>query len=376
MNPEKMRMLADTDSSPDKLKEREYIDRFNKGALGVEDLTPEYLGDSYDKVIDGLIQQIPPNDRGKNWPPDLVSDMWNPAIPVDADAAERQRTIRSIALQAYTNRWNATPHTNQEVTGESSTQIQPTPIETNRPPINNGELPNTSVATDGEKPDLTTNEEPDAATYTDNIQLETTSGLPDTVDMNTAEPILEIPQDQAVETIDSPQIPAQNQERINSTVSEEQQKEIRAFEQGLEHFCKIIGGRERQGFSTQFIPKEALQKIYEGSQKFTRALETQDIKLAEETLRTTLMAFDSFGKVPNRSSAVNENLRSLEELKNNLHNTHHSLGSIYRRYTKNNETGECNSLLETINRFGHRLDRAHELVKKLEGIGRDVLRRY
>jgi hypothetical protein len=398
------RMPTDTDLNPGQLKAREYVTRFQAGTLDSEDLTEERLGAFYNDVITALIELIPPKHRGENWPPELVADMWKSAVPVDYDEAEQQRITRSIALHAYALYWNPSPKPALEASPEpAATQIEESESALNehaseiRDTINVEEvlqdpeiIKNDNAPIQPEDVSLTAPEqqnedEQPTQTTTEQSEITQPNEVPEvTVPTIDESNIIadELPPNEPIiidtprpETIENVPLTQQSPEQVISSAEGLRLKEIRAFAQGLEHFCTINDTRARAGYSKQFIPKEKLEGIQTKSKSFVDALEANDVVTAEATLHAMLVDFDSFGRSENRSSNVEDNLRSLQDLKTNLANTHTVLGAIYRRYSTEKANPETHKLLDTINRFGQRLDRAHQYIQQLERLGRGILGR-
>ena len=99
MSPDKL--SSETGINPGLVKVREYVDRFRRGALDESELNEENLGAFAPQVVDELINLIPMRYRNNPWPPELVSEMWNPAISADTEVAEAQKIDRILALKAY-----------------------------------------------------------------------------------------------------------------------------------------------------------------------------------------------------------------------------------------------------------------------------------
>ena len=104
MSPDKL--SAETGINPGLVKVREYVDRFRRGALDESELNAENLGAFAPQVVDELINLIPTRYRNNPWPPELVNEMWNPAISADTEVAEAQKIDRALALRAYAIKFN------------------------------------------------------------------------------------------------------------------------------------------------------------------------------------------------------------------------------------------------------------------------------
>lgn len=104
MSPDKL--SSETGTNPSLVKVREYVDRFRRGALDESELNAENLGAFAPQVVDELINLIPTRYRNNPWPPELVAEMWNPAISADTEVAEVQKIDRALALRAYAIKFN------------------------------------------------------------------------------------------------------------------------------------------------------------------------------------------------------------------------------------------------------------------------------
>lgn len=98
---------TDRAESAGEAKFEEYINDFTSGDREIDQLTSENLGPFFEPVRDHFIHLIPSRYRDNLWPPELVEEMWSPALPVDYDEAEKQARARKLALWCYGLRWKA-----------------------------------------------------------------------------------------------------------------------------------------------------------------------------------------------------------------------------------------------------------------------------
>jgi hypothetical protein len=310
---------------------QEYIARFRKGALSIADLSPERLGNSLCKDIsEHFLSRIPDEYKKDNPTPDTLARLWSPAPDDGTDESEQANRDRTLSLAAYLLTWEEGSEPLVETTGQPvipDTMNEPQSIESSEPLE--------VAATETSPVTIPTSEKP-----LENIQPET----------------------KEASSVETPE------------VTQERMKHLNNFVKGFATFCTIVDDRSKRGYTTEFVSKESLRKIYLQSQALTTAFEQNDTATVNQTLEALLADFNTFGTKMDYSGVVREDLGSLRSLEDSLLYLHGSLGAVYRTYHNATSTPDSHQTLEIINRLGHRIDRAHNLVKEKRSRGTVVLR--